>query len=485
MGCEFSCALAMCVAGWAHCSAMRCRWAGWIEFQLRPRALRACCGPAAAAGRWVLGAQPGSRRKQYGMQACCEAHHPPPFPAAPNPQTHPPQVNASDARGKADSSALKGVGGKLANAVKEMSTNTAVSYDRQGHRKKVWAKGAGASMVPAALGASCAVCAAGCTGTCRATCGHGGRSVPPVNPAHCPAILHLPTPNPPGQLCLIMDEVDGMSGGDRGGVGDLIAVRPTAAAAVSVGLARTAALRACPAPLCARPRAAAWAQRGARAVPVVRLQQGVGCPFSGPHALACHPSSSPHPSPTPIFPTFPPCKADHQGQQGAHHLHLQRQVLHQAALAAQPHHRDGLPQVRAGRGGGGAHGCALQSRGTCRKAGVRAGGGVRVGPVGWLAIASRASLPQVLHLPCCPRPPPPLLGRPTVQQIGKRMMDICKAEGLAMNQATLDALIQAGAAPGNRAPVLLRPRRGGAAVEVPLRGLAGNLSPHPTQPNPT
>jgi replication factor C subunit 1 len=72
----------------------------------------------------------------------------------------PVEVNASDARGKSDASALKGVGGKLANAVKEMTTNTAVSYDRQGHRKK---------------------------------------------------------------LCLIMDEVDGMSAGDRGGVGDLIA----------------------------------------------------------------------------------------------------------------------------------------------------------------------------------------------------------------------------------------------------------------------
>ena len=46
-------------------------------------------------------------------------------------------MNASDARGKSDASALKGVGGKLANAIKEMSTNTAVSYDRQGHRKKV------------------------------------------------------------------------------------------------------------------------------------------------------------------------------------------------------------------------------------------------------------------------------------------------------------------------------------------------------------
>jgi replication factor C subunit 1 len=46
-------------------------------------------------------------------------------------------VNASDSRGKADSSVLKGVGGKLANAVKELSTNRAVSYDKQGNRKKV------------------------------------------------------------------------------------------------------------------------------------------------------------------------------------------------------------------------------------------------------------------------------------------------------------------------------------------------------------
>lgn len=37
---------------------------------------------------------------------------------------------------------LKGVGGKLANAVKELSTNTAVSYDRQGRRKKVGARAA-------------------------------------------------------------------------------------------------------------------------------------------------------------------------------------------------------------------------------------------------------------------------------------------------------------------------------------------------------
>lgn len=47
------------------------------------------------------------------------------------------QVNASDSRGKADSSVLKGVAGKLANSVKELSTNRAISYDKQGRRKKV------------------------------------------------------------------------------------------------------------------------------------------------------------------------------------------------------------------------------------------------------------------------------------------------------------------------------------------------------------
>ncbi len=56
--------------------------------------------------------------------------------------SHPPlstalQVNASDTRGKSDASVLKGVGGKLANAVKELSTNRAVSYDKEGRRKKV------------------------------------------------------------------------------------------------------------------------------------------------------------------------------------------------------------------------------------------------------------------------------------------------------------------------------------------------------------
>lgn len=70
------------------------------------------------------------------------------------------EVNASDTRGKADSAAVKGVGGKLANSLKELSTNVSVTKDPR-------------------------------TGAAR-------------------------------KLCLIMDEVDGMSAGDRGGVADLI-----------------------------------------------------------------------------------------------------------------------------------------------------------------------------------------------------------------------------------------------------------------------
>jgi hypothetical protein len=36
---------------------------------------------------------------------------------------------------------LKGVGGKLTNAVKELTTNRAVSYDKNGKRKKVGGRG--------------------------------------------------------------------------------------------------------------------------------------------------------------------------------------------------------------------------------------------------------------------------------------------------------------------------------------------------------
>ncbi|KAM0937086.1 putative BRCT domain, AAA+ ATPase domain, ATPase, AAA-type, core, replication factor C subunit 1 [Dioscorea sansibarensis] len=71
------------------------------------------------------------------------------------------EVNASDSRGKADSKILKGIGGSTSNCIKELVNNEALSHtkDRSKHPKSV----------------------------------------------------------------LIMDEVDGMSAGDRGGVADLIA----------------------------------------------------------------------------------------------------------------------------------------------------------------------------------------------------------------------------------------------------------------------
>lgn len=71
----------------------------------------------------------------------------------------PVEVNASDTRSKSDASVAKGIGGKLSNSIRELTTNAAVSYDQAGRRRR---------------------------------------------------------------LCLIMDEVDGMSAGDRGGVADLI-----------------------------------------------------------------------------------------------------------------------------------------------------------------------------------------------------------------------------------------------------------------------
>ncbi|KAI3939095.1 hypothetical protein MKX01_001963 [Papaver californicum] len=71
------------------------------------------------------------------------------------------EVNASDSRGKADSKILKGIGGSMANSIKELVSNESLSVkmERSKHQKTV----------------------------------------------------------------LIMDEVDGMSSGDRGGVADLIA----------------------------------------------------------------------------------------------------------------------------------------------------------------------------------------------------------------------------------------------------------------------
>ncbi|GLT75813.1 hypothetical protein SLA2020_475100 [Shorea laevis] len=71
------------------------------------------------------------------------------------------EVNASDSRGKADANISKGIGGSNANSVKELVSNEALSIDMDQSRRK--------------------------------------------------------------KTVLIMDEVDGMSAGDRGGVADLIA----------------------------------------------------------------------------------------------------------------------------------------------------------------------------------------------------------------------------------------------------------------------
>jgi len=49
----------------------------------------------------------------------------------------PVEVNASDTRNKADNSALKGVGAKLANSIKELATNTAIGMGADHKPKKV------------------------------------------------------------------------------------------------------------------------------------------------------------------------------------------------------------------------------------------------------------------------------------------------------------------------------------------------------------
>ena len=52
----------------------------------------------------------------------------------------PVEVNASDTRNKADTSALKGVGGKLANSIKELATNSAIGLGVDGKKKRVRAR---------------------------------------------------------------------------------------------------------------------------------------------------------------------------------------------------------------------------------------------------------------------------------------------------------------------------------------------------------
>jgi hypothetical protein len=47
------------------------------------------------------------------------------------------EVNASDTRNKSDKSALKGVGGKLSNSIRELATNTAIGVGTDGKPKRV------------------------------------------------------------------------------------------------------------------------------------------------------------------------------------------------------------------------------------------------------------------------------------------------------------------------------------------------------------
>ena len=78
---------------------------------------------------WVV----GCTNEAGAHPALC---HDSPRACPPGPRTRA-QVNASDTRGKSDASALKGVAGKLANSIRELTTNTAVSVNKAGHRNRV------------------------------------------------------------------------------------------------------------------------------------------------------------------------------------------------------------------------------------------------------------------------------------------------------------------------------------------------------------
>jgi replication factor C subunit 1 len=84
-------------------------------------------------------------------------------------------VNASDARGKSDSDPTKGMQGKTANFIRELCTNTSFRFSATSSSSAAKAGGMGGNK--------------------------GG-------------VL--------GRKVIVMDEVDGMSAGDRGGVADLI-----------------------------------------------------------------------------------------------------------------------------------------------------------------------------------------------------------------------------------------------------------------------
>ncbi len=159
------------------------------------------------------------------------------------------EVNASDTRNKSDKSALKGIGGKLSNGIRELATNTAISTGPDGKPSRVRCA---EQEAPAWRGSSCSKPCFTAPTHIRLTAHCFYKQVPcPLWPAFSslmvfslrtyiastyineikslntrrpPPVVQTPASNPGLwlQVCLVMDEVDGMSGGDRGGVQDLI-----------------------------------------------------------------------------------------------------------------------------------------------------------------------------------------------------------------------------------------------------------------------
>jgi replication factor C subunit 1 len=104
------------------------------------------------------------------------------------------EVNASDARSKADSKIQGGVAGKLSNMLKEMVRSESVL----GMMARAGGGGGGG-------------------GASGGSSGGGGKGKAPAAPSSAAQAAHGGR-----RTVLVMDEVDGMSAGDRGGVADLI-----------------------------------------------------------------------------------------------------------------------------------------------------------------------------------------------------------------------------------------------------------------------
>eukprot|EP00850_Spirogloea_muscicola_P007171 SM000035S13151 [mRNA] locus=s35:789176:794102:- [translate_table: standard] len=145
------------VANQSHVKTLREWLENWASHHLGGHAVngknkgKALAGAASSGPRKavLLAGPPGVGKTTVARLVCAELG----FTAL--------EVNASDSRGKADASVAKGIGGRTANAVKEMVSNEALQFARGADSRQ-------------------------------------------------------------HKAVLIMDEVDGMSAGDRGGIADLI-----------------------------------------------------------------------------------------------------------------------------------------------------------------------------------------------------------------------------------------------------------------------